>query len=340
MSYHPPKITELDFISKIRNLYSLQVPAHITGIGDDCAVIPQNENQVLLVTTDMLNEHVHFIRSDVPPDCLGHKSLAVSISDIAAMGGIPKYAFLSLAVSPDIEFTWLEEFLKGFHNLAKKESIYLLGGDTTGSSDHLSINVTLLGEMDKQFIKRRSGATPGSIICVTGFLGDSAAGFKIISERIARTSASKALIQRHYQPRPQIQEGHWFSQFSAVQAMMDISDGLRSDIQKIMTESNCGAEIQIENLPASAELLEVSEQFGFDPLPLMTSGGEDYCLLVILDAQKEVMIRQEFKERFNRPLYPIGVIKTAEDGLNFIKNNEKCKIEDLTYLHFSALKVE
>lgn len=338
MSSHIKNTAELDFISQILNLYALQVPSYMTGIGDDCAVIPLYENQVLLVTADMLNENIHFKRNEIPSSYLGYKSLAVSISDIASMGGLSKYAFLSIAVPSDLNPAWLTEFLEGFHSLAKKENIYLLGGDTTGSSAHLSINVTLLGEMDKQFTKRRSGAKPGSVVCVTGFLGDSAAGLKFISEKFANTLASDVLVQRHYRPSPQIQEGPWLSQFSCVQAMMDISDGLMSDIQKIMAESNCGAEIRVESLPASSELVEVSKKFGFDPLPLMTSGGEDYCLLVIIDAKEEALIRQKFYAQFKRPLHQIGIIKDFNEGLTFIKDNEKCKIEDLTYTHFSFAK--
>ena len=160
----------------------------IVGIGDDCAVIPQHNGLDTLVTTDLLIEDRHFLLSDVTPFELGWKSAAVNISDIAAMGGRPVASFLSIALPPSChpersEGSWIDEFIRGFNELCGKFGVALLGGDTSASDDKLFINVTVLGECPHGQALMRSGACPGDLVCVTGPLGDSAAGLKLVLDR-------------------------------------------------------------------------------------------------------------------------------------------------------------
>ena len=157
----------------------------VVGIGDDCAVMPQREGLDTLVTTDLLVEDRHFLLSDVSPEQLGWKSAAVNISDIAAMGGRPTAAFLSIALPASVSAEWVDKFIAGFRELSARFGVPLLGGDTSASPDKLFINVTVLGECPHGRALLRSGARPGDLICVTGPLGNSAAGLKLILERLS-----------------------------------------------------------------------------------------------------------------------------------------------------------
>ena len=212
----------------------------VVGIGDDCAVMPQREGLDTLVTTDLLVEDRHFLLADVSPEQLGWKSAAVNISDIAAMGGRPTAAFLSIALPASVSAEWVDKFIAGFRELSARFGVPLLGGDTSASPDKLFINVTVLGECPHGRALLRSGARPGDLICVTGPLGDSAAGLKLILERHAdgEGAPEDILIRRHYLPMPRVAEGMALRDCPGVHAMMDISDGIASDLRHILEASS------------------------------------------------------------------------------------------------------
>ena len=229
-------IGEFGLIDRIRARFP--APEGVTGIGDDCAVLPQKDGMETLVSTDMLVEGTHFLRDDIPPYRLGWKSAAVNLSDIAAMGGSPVGTFLSVAFPADLEAGWVEEFLRGYGDLCGRFDTPLLGGDTTASPDRICINVAVLGECPAGGARRRSGALPGDLICVTGTLGDSAAGLKAILEGVERDADVQALIDRHYLPLPRVEEGLRLAATPGVHAMMDLSDGLGSDLRHILNASS------------------------------------------------------------------------------------------------------
>jgi thiamine-monophosphate kinase len=248
------------------------------GIGDDCAVLPQREGLDTLVTTDLLIEERHFLLSDISPWQLGWKSAAVNISDIAAMGGRPEATFLSIALpkkfpskvrSSGAECAdavpladWVDEFIGGFKALSDRFGVPLLGGDTSASPDKLFINVTVLGSCPHGAAILRSGAKAGDLVCVTGPLGDAGAGLKLILDRAASPDGSDAsggqaschsersrgifslqeqtLIRRHYEPVPRVAEGIALRECGGVHAMMDISDGIASDLRHILKASESG----------------------------------------------------------------------------------------------------
>lgn len=256
-----------------------KVPEGVLGIGDDCAVIPQKKGLETLVSTDMLMDGVHFLISDVDPYSLGWKSAAVNISDIAGMGGKPVASFLSFALPKKLSDSFLKEFMRGYKELSDRFDCPLLGGDTTSSLDRLCISVTVLGESECGRSCKRSAACIGDLICTTGFIGDSAAGLKVILDGIGRGDLENHLVGRHYRPMPQVEAGLKLASVPGVHAMMDISDGVGSDIRHILEESGVGAEIDVNALPLSESLKEACAKYGWDAADLALNGGEDYELL-------------------------------------------------------------
>ncbi|MBO4671272.1 MAG: thiamine-phosphate kinase [Bacteroidales bacterium] len=276
-------IGEFDLIGRISDAVKDRIPDGVCGIGDDCAVLPQMSGYDTLVTTDLLVEDRHFLLDDIPAEALGWKSAAVNISDIAAMGGTPESAFLSIALPGRIDSGWVERFIAGFMDLAGRHGVALLGGDTSASPDKLFINITVLGSCLHGTAVKRSGACPGDLVCVTGTLGDSAAGLKLVLENDASRhipgTHEAYLLGRHYRPEPRVREGIALAALNGVHAMMDISDGIASDLRHILDASCCGAVVDVRLLPLSESLKHVCAQRGWDAAGLAAGGGEDYELL-------------------------------------------------------------
>ena len=300
-------VGEFGLIKRLAAYFNQNLSSGIHGIGDDCAVIPYQDSQSFLITTDLLVENIHFLKGKITPRDLGYKSLAVNLSDIAAMGGKPLYAFLSLGLPIDTEIEWMDQFFTGFKQLAAETSVSLLGGDTT-RSESVVINVLLIGTIETALIKKRSQAIPGDFICCTGYLGDSGAGLKVLVEELPSNDHIEVLVQAHVCPRAHLKEGAWLAQHPCVHAMMDVSDGLASDIQRIMEESHCGARIEVERLPLSPHLIQASATFGWPSQELALTSGEDYCLLVTVDPQHYSQLNEAYQACFQRPLYHIGII--------------------------------
>lgn len=277
-------VGEFGLIDSIKGMFS--VPDGVTGIGDDCAILPQRDGRETLVSTDMLIEGVHFLIEDVDAYSLGWKSAAVNISDIAAMGGVPTGSFLSFARPKSLTHSFINEFMRGYKDLSDRYGCPLLGGDTTGSPDRVCINVTVLGEAARGRAVRRGGARPGDLVCVTGTLGDSAAGLKCILDGVGRDGLVNYLIQRHYRPEPKVEAGIALAA-AGVHAMLDISDGVASDLRHILDASGVGARVDVRSLPLSAELRSLAQRQGWDTAVLALEGGEDYELLFTADHETE-----------------------------------------------------
>ncbi len=287
------ELGEFGLIDEIRSKFSqtpgTKVPEGIYGIGDDCAIIPQKTGMDMLVSTDMLIEGTHFLMEDVKAGELGWKSAAVNLSDLAAMGAAPVGSFLSFALPENLETEWIRKFMDGFRDISSLCNCPLLGGDTSSSPDRLCINVTVLGNAPGGKAKLRSAAKPGDKICVTGTLGDSAAGLQIILNGLER---NEYLLERHYRPTPRVQEGMALLAFDGVHAMMDVSDGIASDLRHILNASGVGAEVDLLRLPLSEELRDICTQEGWDAQKLAVCGGEDYELLFTAapDEEKKITV--------------------------------------------------
>ena len=310
------------------------VKKHMTGIGDDCSIIPINETNAHLFTTDMLIEKTHFIRDKITPYQLGFKSLAVNLSDIAAMGGTPVGSYISIGLPKDIELSWIKEFMEGYKALSQKENVPLLGGDTTSSESYIIINVGISGEIKSNHIKKRSQAREGDIICLTGYTGDSAAGLQALFKDLPVNESTKPLYNQHLSPYPHVSEGKWLAQFKDVHAMMDVSDGVSSDLMHILKASRVKGIINIKKIPMSPALLDFCRAHEFNPLELAISGGEDYVLLLTIDHKSFANIAHKFQDEFKKPLYPIGTIKKGAPEIQYYKNNEQIKDIKKGYTHF------
>ena len=274
------KISKLGEFGLIEEVIAPQfkelVKKNTTGIGDDCAIIPIDKQHSHIYTTDMLIEKTHFLREKISPYQLGYKSLSVNLSDIAAMGGKPVATYLSLGLPRDMDVEWVEGFMQGYKALSKEFEVPLLGGDTTSSEDKIIINVGVTGEIPTENIKLRSAARNDDIVCLTGMIGDSAGGLQVILSELPQDDDAKKLVEQHLTPPPHVKEGLWLAQFDSVHAMMDVSDGIASDLKHILKASGLKGTIELTKIPMSYALTKQSEINHWNPLELAVSGGEDY----------------------------------------------------------------
>jgi thiamine-monophosphate kinase len=272
-------IAEKALIAQIRRIAKrAQHPAIQTGIGDDCAVLrlsssrgPGND---ALVTTDFSLEGVHFRRDWHSPESIGHRCLTRGLSDIAAMGGTPVAAFLSLALPTDLPQSWLRRFTKGLLDLAKEHDVTLAGGDTSESPDGVLADIVLVGIVPKGKAVLRSGAQPGDIIYVSGKLGASAAAIAEMSMHPGR-KLNPRKYSRHFFPEPRIDLGRILREKGLASAMIDTSDGLSTDLMHLCEESGVGAELNQELIPRAS----VGSPARVVDLDFALHGGEDYELL-------------------------------------------------------------
>jgi len=242
------------------------------GIGDDCAVVPIPRGHEALVTTDFSLENVHFKRAWHPPESVGHRCLARGLSDIAAMGGQPLAVFLSLAFPRTLPQSWVDGFLRGLLKLASKFEVNLAGGDTAESRNGIMADIIALGSVPRGKAVLRAGARPGDRIYVTGELGASAAALDLLSggKRLRRS-----YFESPFYPTPRVAVGRFLREKGLASAMIDISDGLSTDLGHICEESGVGAELETEAIPVATvgkSLRRVELQFALH-------GGEDYELL-------------------------------------------------------------
>jgi len=329
------EIGEFGLIDKVISpRFQELVGKDITGIGDDCAIMPFSEKEVQIVTTDLLIEKVHFLRSAITAFQLGFKSLAVNLSDIAGMGGTPTATFLSVAFPKNLGVTWIENFMEGYRDLSEKENVPLLGGDTTNSPDNIVINVAVTGRMKKTQVKKRADAKPGDYIVVPDSLGDSGGGLQYILDGLPNDKFSKILLEQHLTPYPKVSEGKWFAQMDGVHAMMDVSDGVGSDLGHIVKASNVAAEVYLEKTPISKNLREAAEKYGWNDEELAFSGGEDYTLLLTIDPEAFEKLAGDFKKTFGRPLHVIGKINKGEPSIHYLRNGKAVKGPGKGFMHF------
>ncbi len=286
----------------------------ICSIGDDCAVIKYKELSHLIVTTDMIVEDVHFSLKWYTSYQLGKKLIEVNVSDIIAMGGTPLYSFLSMSLLKNTESVFISDFFKGLYHSAKKYNVLLLGGDTTHGKEFV-FNLTLLGMVDKKLLRLRSMAQPGDIVCVTGTLGSSAAGLNLLQ------SGKQGYVHDYLNPCSRTpKEGMKIAKFA--NAMIDISDGLGSELKHICKNSNVGAYIEYDKIPISKNTYYTAELLKKDPYDFALYGGEDFEILFSIKQENIQKLKNIFTD-----FTEIGAIHSKSEGIFLKKNNRQLQIK-------------
>jgi thiamine-monophosphate kinase len=310
----------------IRRFFTRPAPQAVLGVGDDAALIQPSAGMELAVSTDMLVSGHHFY-PDADPFQLGYKSLAVNLSDIAAMGGNPRWATLALAF-PEADEHWLAAFAEGFFSIAQEFGVDLIGGDTTRGP--LIISVTIMGEVPAGQALRRSGAQVGDDVWVSGQLGDAALALAHLQQRIVLSlHDAAACLPLLHMPKPQVALGQRL--LGLAQSAIDISDGLAADLGHILEASGVAAEIEFAALPVSATLREYLH------LPearrCVLAGGDDYqlCFTVPSWRREEVL---EISRQLGLPLACVGRI-VAGAGLRVLdQEGQPMALEEAGFDHF------
>ena len=323
--------SERNFIKQIEALTPASKDGLIKGIGDDCAVLAKSREQATLLTTDTLIESVHFDPAWHPPYLLGRKAAAVNISDIAAMGGQPRFALLSLGVSVATEEYWLNQVMTGFQSMLEEHNMILIGGDTV-SSPALMFSVTIIGEMNANKALYRSGAKPDDLVWVSGPLGEAAAGLEICRSHEKECERWPSLVKAHLDPRPEVELGRILAKSGMVNSMMDLSDGIATDLAHICTASSTGAEILAADIPFSESLLQAAATLHLNPLNLALRGGEDYQLLFTSPPEHATALPRLVRDQTGGEIFRVGRI-TSGQGVTLQDNDRRKDISFQGYEH-------
>jgi thiamine-monophosphate kinase len=299
----------------------------ILGIGDDAAAW-HGDSLTQLATVDSLIEGIHFSLDTISWKELGWKSLAVNLSDIAAMGGVPGYALVSLALPEDTEVEDVKSLYEGMIELAQQSQVAIVGGDTC-RSPAVTITVSVFGHGRNNRILRRSGAVPGDAIAVTGYLGSAAAGLEMLTKRLQFSPEVTGYLREAFLlPRPRLAEGQLLVKQGVVTAI-DISDGLLADLRHICQSSQVSARVEVDRLPVHAM---VRDNFGERARELALAGGEDYELL----STGNIEVINRVKAEASCPVTVIGEITTGEPGSIslFDADGKPVRINETGWEHF------
>ena len=304
---------EFALIKKLTDILPSQSKDVLVSIGDDAAVIrsPNNKNQFLLITTDILVEGLHFNKSWSTPEQIGIKAIECNVSDIAAMGGLPTYLVISLVIPPSTDVEWCEKLYNGFTKACHRYGIIIVGGDTTEGSVE-TINITLLGTVSEKNLCLRSHAKPGDILAVTGKLGASSAGLNLLKSDLPLTGY---LEKKHLTPKCRLDASTKLAPH--VNAMIDISDGLASELNHICDNSNVGAVINEKDIPLHNDVINASKSLKKEASEFVLNGGEDFELLISFSTADLKKLNQTGVK-----FYPIGEITSADKGRFLITKNK------------------
>jgi len=313
------ELGEFGLLKKLSGQFKSTHPRVIKGIGDDTSVTVQDETKYLLCTTDTLVEDIHFSLKHTSSYNLGKKAVSISLSDIAAMGGAPTFLLTSIILPASTPVDFINLLYKGIKERADEFAVALVGGNTSASPEKIVITTIMLGEVPKDQVIFRKGASAGDVVYVTGRLGDSSLGLKIWKEKddkIITDPFLKDAMLAHIDPFPRVREGRKLAEKKLATSMIDISDGLISDLRHITEESMVGAKIWLDKIPISTALKRWLVDHPAD-ITLSLSGGEDYELLFTAPKANTPMIENLAKE-LGIPITQIGEIVPQEYGISVL----------------------
>lgn len=336
------EIGEFGLIERLKGYLPAKSDKIIKSIGDDAAVIKNSDDSVQLISTDLLMEGVHFDLAYTPLKHLGYKSIAVNVSDIAAMYGTPSHVVVGLALSNRFSVEAIEELYAGMKLACDAYSIDLVGGDTTSSRSGLGISVTVVGTSTVDDVVYRSGAQLNDLICVTGDLGAAFMGLQVLEREkqvyLANPDMQPELLDKDYIVERQLKPEARMDVVKSLKSlglkptsMIDISDGLASELMHICKESNVGAYIYEEKLPIDPMTFDTAREFELDPLTIMLNGGEDYEVLFTIP-------QSDYEKVRNHPdISVIGYVKSADEGVNiYTKGDHLVPVTAQGWNHFKS----
>jgi thiamine-monophosphate kinase len=339
-------LLEFDLIHALRRHHHVHTPSVIRGIGDDAAVIASRAGQWNVLTTDLLTEGVHFdLRTATMAD-IGFRAAAANLSDIAAMGATPHYLLVSLAIPRTGTSRHVHQMYRGMMAACSPHQVRLIGGDTSASNGGWFLSLTLMGIVSPHKALFRNGARTGDYLYITGTIGDSLAGLRLLNEPTARatrhrrpavlsTKYRQFLIGRHLRPTARIAEGRWLSANRFATSAIDLSDGLSGDLRHICEDSHVGVELDLGALPLSPACRAYAAARKLDPVYLALTGGEDYeILFTVSPRQRSRLDRSSIERGFS--LTCIGTIQAYRFGLQTLSpDGARHRLAMTSYEHFT-----
>src|SRR5262245_23692996 len=331
--------TEDELVEELRRLLATDAPGVVLGPGDDAALVEMGPHLGIL-TADILVESVHFDPETTSPRDLGYKAVSVNVSDVAAMGGSPRYGVVSLAVPTDIDPPWVVDLYGGMLEATAEYAMSIVGGDVS-RSERIVVSVAVAGTVARGTAVRRSGARPGDRLVVTGALGAAAGGLRLaqaVPSSVAGavgTEWGRELLRALFRPLARVGEGQILALEGAT-SMIDVSDGLALDLHRLCRDSGVGAVLRLADVPVAPELQDLRGVIPLDPLDLALSGGEDYELLATVRPGALEEASAKVRDRFGTPLTEIGEIRANRDVVAVESDGSERPLQPAGWDHFAS----
>ncbi len=337
-------IQEFALIRSLEGRYAYHAPGLVQGIGDDAAVIETSAQTWWHLTTDLLTEGIHFDLKSVPLESVGYRAAMANLSDIAAMGAAPRYLLVSLAIPRTVKRSHIYELYRGLMKACRLYDVTLIGGDTSASKAGLFLSITLIGTTSGRRALFRHGAKVGDHIYVSGTLGDSLAGLKLLMTNTTSRPLRKRkiefsrshrqfLVRRHSHPTARVAEGRWLNERRLASAAIDLSDGLSGDLRHLCEESRVGAEVKLDMIPISPACRAYARTIGVSPIRVALTGGEDYELLFTASPHDSDTIERQAGTR-GYHLTRIGTIRPRRFGIQMTSDGRTQPMPVTSYEHF------
>ncbi|MDK2744720.1 MAG: thiamine-phosphate kinase [Nitrospira sp. BO4] len=339
-----PALQEFALIRDLQRRYARHASGLVQGIGDDAAVIATSTPAWWHLTTDLLAEGIHFDLKSATPESVGYRAAMANLSDIAAMGAVPRYLLVALAIPKTFKRPQVDELYGGLMKACRLYGVALVGGDTSASMAGLFLSITLIGTSTKHRALFRHGAKVGDQIFVSGTLGDSLAGLRLSGRgKRSRSSGTRSaplshshrqfLMRRHFYPTARVAEGQWLNSERLASAAIDVSDGLSGDLRHICEESRVGAEVELGKIPISSACRAYAQAVGVSPVQLALTGGEDYELLFTASPKNRELLERQARVRGYR-VTCIGMIRPQRFGMQMTSDGRILPMPVTSYEHF------
>ncbi|MFQ6091198.1 MAG: thiamine-phosphate kinase [bacterium] len=339
------QIGEFGLIDRIKKRVDSSSEGVRLGIDDDAAAFGPTRGMVLLLTTDIFVEGIHFDPAYATPYQIGWKAMAANLSDIAAMGGVPRVAVVSVCMQEKTEVEWVEEMYRGMEDVIHRFGGSIVGGDTSAALSETVISIALAGEVENKRLTTRAGAQVGDVICVSGDVGGSVAGLKVLREERRTGGKIQAqwpyIVKRHLLPLPRIEEARILVGETRVNAMIDISDGLASEVHHISAMSGTGAKIYVAEIPLHPQTVRVAQEFKTPPQHYALYGGEDLELLFTLPQKGAGEVFDIIEGQTGTKVSVVGAVVEADQGITLIdERGDQQPLPFRGYNHFCKRMVK